>query len=101
MMEVWRLKLINVVHEKVIREIFVDVRMKMKSVGIDEGCDGAEDSDPGEESNTPSRADFFQGIFKSSVSQAQPGACRADPLNCEQDEPDQKAAVQIHPEQHG
>ena len=99
-MEVGRLELINVVHQEVIGKIFVDVRVKMKSVGIDEGCDGAEKCNPGEGSNALGGANFFQSICEASIAKAQPAPHRANPVNCEQDEADEKATVQIHPEQH-
>ena len=80
-MKVWRLKFVNVVHQKTVRKVAVDVMVQLKAVGIDQGRRRAQDAGQRESPNTVASADLPQGIIEPNVLQSGPLPHRAEPVN--------------------
>ncbi len=72
--EIRRLKFVNVVHEKAVGKITVDVDVQIPAVWVDESCKGAQYADDSEASSALPCSYFLHSIGKSIIARGKSAA---------------------------
>src|SRR5258708_8454437 len=103
-MEIWGLKLINVIHQEVIRKITVDMNMQLEPIRIHQRHRRAQDASHRKNANPSSSPDFLQGLLELALrqleTQSSPFPRGTEPIDRQQHKTYQEPALHTHPDQH-
>ena len=93
-------ELVNVIHQKAIGKIAINVSVKVPPIRIHQGCQCRERGDESQVFHSFSGSQFLKELLENRSPPLVPAPQRADPIDPEQDKCNYEPAVHVHPDQH-